>query len=233
MSCVNSYREFIHWVVINIPGTDITAGDELLSYVSAAPPCNSGLHRYVFLIYEQNGGKIDGSAIVNSGFASEGRGGQKTSVFLKGAALQGNSLSLFAAAAFEAEWDEGCDHKHNVLGFIPPPQYQSPKQKQKQKQAEDSSSASSSSANLLGYSRLGFGCWQLGSKGTDDYWELEYTQEMANKMVSLAASNGFTYFDTAGDYAGGDSEKQLGIALKNLDAKLRSKVIVGSKVIHF
>jgi hypothetical protein len=34
-------------------------------------------------------------------------------------------------------------------------------------------------------STLGFGCWQLGSKGTDDYWGLEYTQEMANHMVKV------------------------------------------------
>ena len=36
---------------------------------------------------------------------------------------------------------------------------------------------------------------------------------MATQMVSAANSHGITYFDTAEAYAGGDSEKQLGIAL--------------------
>jgi aryl-alcohol dehydrogenase-like predicted oxidoreductase len=65
-------------------------------------------------------------------------------------------------------------------------------------------------------STLGFGCWQLGSAGTDDYWGLEYTQEYANKMVDLACGTGTTYFDTAGDYANGASERQLGNAVKTL-----------------
>jgi len=77
---------------------------------------------------------------------------------------------------------------------------------------------------------LGFGCWQFGSKGKDDYWGLEYTQEMANKMVQIASSKGVTYFDTAADYAGGDSEIQLGAALKTIDPQIRNKIVIGSKI---
>ena len=95
----------------------------------------------------------------------------------------------------------------------------------------EGAAASVSAPAGLSFSKLGFGCWQLGSKGTDDYWQLEYTQEMANEMVGLAASNGFTYFDTAGDYSGGDSERQLGEALKTLDPSLRAKCIVGTKIV--
>lgn len=80
-------------------------------------------------------------------------------------------------------------------------------------------------------STLGFGCWQLGSAGTDDYWGLEYTQEMANHMISLSCSTGTTYFDTAGDYANGGSEKQLGAALKTLPAEQRRRVVIGSKIV--
>lgn len=71
----------------------------------------------------------------------------------------------------------------------------------------------------LRLSTLGFGCWQLGSAGSDDYWGMEYTQELANKMIGLAMSTGVTYFDTAGDYANGGSEKQLGVALKQHNAR--------------
>ena len=40
------YREFIHWVVVNISGNDISSGTVIAPYVGAGPPCNSGLHRY-------------------------------------------------------------------------------------------------------------------------------------------------------------------------------------------
>jgi hypothetical protein len=37
----------------------------------------------------------------------------------------------------------------------------------------------------LRFPRLGFGCWQLGSKGADDYWGLEFTDAMADDLVQL------------------------------------------------
>ena len=42
---------------------------------------------------------------------------------------------------------------------------------------------------------------------------------------------GCTYFDTAEDYAAGESERQLGGAVKNLDAGSRDKVVIGSKLL--
>lgn len=40
-------------------------------------------------------------------------------------------------------------------------------------------------AGVLRFPRLGFGCWQLGSKGADDYWGLEFTDAMADDLVQL------------------------------------------------
>jgi len=87
--------------------------------------------------------------------------------------------------------------------------------------------------NLLAkqLSPLGFGCWQLGSKGEDDYWGLEYTQEMANDMLKAAVGKGIRFIDTAADYAKGDSETQLGVALKTLDPESRKKLTVASKLV--
>ncbi|XP_014092022.2 protein D3 [Bactrocera oleae] len=48
-------REFKHWLVVNIPVNDISKGEVLSAYVGAGPPKNTGLHRYVFLLYKQNG----------------------------------------------------------------------------------------------------------------------------------------------------------------------------------
>nr|CAD7394092.1 unnamed protein product [Timema cristinae] len=50
--------EWIHWLVVNIPGRDLALGDiskgeVLREYVGAAPPEGSGYHRYAILAYKQ------------------------------------------------------------------------------------------------------------------------------------------------------------------------------------
>ncbi|KAJ8923657.1 hypothetical protein NQ315_010237 [Exocentrus adspersus] len=49
------FREWHHWLVGNIPGSDVSKGEVLSEYVGSGPPPKTGLHRYVFLIYKQNG----------------------------------------------------------------------------------------------------------------------------------------------------------------------------------
>jgi len=44
---------YVHWVVINIPGDNVSNGQTLLNYKGPAPPQGSGIHRYIFLIFEQ------------------------------------------------------------------------------------------------------------------------------------------------------------------------------------
>nr|XP_018905845.1 PREDICTED: protein D2-like isoform X6 [Bemisia tabaci] len=46
-------RESQHWVVGNIPGNNITAGDVLFPYEPAGVEYNEGIHRVVFLVYKQ------------------------------------------------------------------------------------------------------------------------------------------------------------------------------------
>lgn len=48
-----SLREFLHFLVGNVPGTDISKSDMLAMYIGPAPPKDSGPHRYVFLAYKQ------------------------------------------------------------------------------------------------------------------------------------------------------------------------------------
>ena len=43
------YREWRHWVVVNIPGGDVSKGEVCAEYVGAGPPKGTGLHRYVIL----------------------------------------------------------------------------------------------------------------------------------------------------------------------------------------
>ncbi|XP_076372164.1 protein D3-like isoform X1 [Tachypleus tridentatus] len=47
------FREWHHWLVVNIPGNNISEGDVLSEYVGSGPPKGTGLHRYIFLVYKQ------------------------------------------------------------------------------------------------------------------------------------------------------------------------------------
>ncbi|KAM3959483.1 protein D3-like isoform 2-T5 [Aphomia sociella] len=47
------FREWHHWLVANIPGNNVAAGDTLSAYVGSGPPPDTGLHRYVYLVYKQ------------------------------------------------------------------------------------------------------------------------------------------------------------------------------------
>lgn len=49
------FREILHFLVANIPGTEVHKGDQLAEYIGSGPPLGTGLHRYIFLLYKQNG----------------------------------------------------------------------------------------------------------------------------------------------------------------------------------
>lgn len=49
-----TYREILHWLVINIPGNKVADGQVIAEYIGSGPPEGSGLHRYVFLIFKQS-----------------------------------------------------------------------------------------------------------------------------------------------------------------------------------
>jgi phosphatidylethanolamine-binding protein (PEBP) family uncharacterized protein len=45
---------YVHWVIANIPGKNLNAGDTILSYKGPVPPPPASLtHHYIFLLYEQ------------------------------------------------------------------------------------------------------------------------------------------------------------------------------------
>lgn len=54
-----TWREVRHWLVVNIPESSIENGDEVVEFISSGPPKDTGLHRYVFLVYKQPNGKIE------------------------------------------------------------------------------------------------------------------------------------------------------------------------------
>lgn len=49
------YREFNHWLVVNIKGKDISSGQTLVKYTGSNPGAGTGMHRYCLLLYKQPG----------------------------------------------------------------------------------------------------------------------------------------------------------------------------------
>jgi len=119
------FREFIHFVATEVPlaadGTLAVAdGNLVVPYVGCGPPCNSDLHRYIFLVYAQPG--ADPADALNTALGD--RGGKKAALAAADAGL-GDPI---AYGAFVSQWDESVDALHEAIGFLPPPQYRSPKQ---------------------------------------------------------------------------------------------------------
>lgn len=52
------YREFVHWLVVNVRGQDISSGQTLVEYAPSSPGKDTGLHRYCLLLYKQPTGFI-------------------------------------------------------------------------------------------------------------------------------------------------------------------------------
>ncbi|EFA03425.2 protein D3 [Tribolium castaneum] len=48
-----SFADVKHWLVGNIQGGDVSTGDVIAEYFGSGPPKDTGLHRYIFLVYEQ------------------------------------------------------------------------------------------------------------------------------------------------------------------------------------
>ncbi|XP_063705966.1 large ribosomal subunit protein mL38 [Culicoides brevitarsis] len=45
--------EYVHWLITNIPGNDVSKGECLVPYLQAFPPKGTGYHRFVFLLFKQ------------------------------------------------------------------------------------------------------------------------------------------------------------------------------------
>jgi len=121
----HSMREFVHWVVVNIPGDRISEGVEVLPYLAAAPPPGSGLHRYVFMLYLQHS-VLDETQITTCQDYFRGRSGLHTNQFLT--SLVKDAVPIIeptpvAIDAFLAEWEEGVENIYAAMGVSLPSPY--------------------------------------------------------------------------------------------------------------
>src|SRR5579864_5633059 len=59
---------YLHYLVINVPGTNIARGQTIFSYQPPSPPAGTGIHRYVIDVYaSQTPINLDAAAIVSEG----------------------------------------------------------------------------------------------------------------------------------------------------------------------
>ncbi|CAG9801640.1 unnamed protein product [Chironomus riparius] len=96
-----TFREFRHWLVVNIPGNDIENGETVIEYIGSGPPKDTGLHRYVFLVFKQSKGKIDFDGPYVSNHSPLSRPSTSTRDL-----IDKYDLELVAANFFEAEYDD-------------------------------------------------------------------------------------------------------------------------------
>lgn len=95
------YREWHHFLVVNMKGNDISSGTVLSDYVGSGPPKGTGLHRYVWLVYEQDKPlKCDEPILSNR--SGDHRGKFKVAAFRKKYALG----TPVAGTCYQAEWDD-------------------------------------------------------------------------------------------------------------------------------
>ncbi|XP_063896756.1 protein D3-like [Helicoverpa armigera] len=104
-------RAFLHWLVGNVPGNDVMAGDVIAEYIGSGPGEGSGLHRYVFLVYEQPSELVFMETRVNN-TSTENRASFSISAF-----AEKYDLTLIAGNFYQAEYDDYVPILHEQLGL--------------------------------------------------------------------------------------------------------------------
>jgi len=103
-------REFRHWLTVNIPGYDLSEGETVFQYIGSGPPQGTGLHRYVFLLFKQQTGKI----VFESPFVSDHSALNRPSTSTRDL-ISKNNLKLVAGNFFQAEYDDYVPTLHAQL----------------------------------------------------------------------------------------------------------------------
>lgn len=96
------FREWHHFLVVNMKGNDISSGKVMSDYVGSGPPKGTGLHRYVWLVYEQTNGALSCSEAVLTNRSGDNRGKFKIQSFRQKYGLG----APVAGTCYQAEWDD-------------------------------------------------------------------------------------------------------------------------------
>jgi len=96
------FGEWRHWVVMNIKGNDINNGFKLDDYVGCGAPKDTGLHRYIFLLFKQKEEIKTEGLNPRTSFLKNGREKNSTRKLIEQFDL-GNPI---AATWYRGEWDD-------------------------------------------------------------------------------------------------------------------------------
>ncbi|KAH7731393.1 OV-16 antigen 1 [Aphelenchoides avenae] len=106
------FREWHHWLVVNVPGNDVSKGDTISEYIGAGPPEGTGLHRYVYLVYKQQGKVSD----AEHGHLTNRSGDKRNNFKIASFAQKHNLGNPVAGNFFQAEWDDYVPELYKQLG---------------------------------------------------------------------------------------------------------------------
>ncbi|XP_063338246.1 39S ribosomal protein L38, mitochondrial [Pelmatolapia mariae] len=126
--------EYVHWLVGNIPGAAVQAGEELCHYLPPFPARGTGFHRYIYVLFKQDGPINFQENIRPSPCHSLVQRTFKTVDFYR---KYQDNLTPVGLAFFQCQWDQSVtDTFHNTLNmrepvfeFIRPPVYHPPQVK--------------------------------------------------------------------------------------------------------
>lgn len=102
----------IYRLVVNIPGKDVSKGETLSEYVGSGPPQGTGLHRYVYLVYQQSGKISDKEHGHLTNRSADNRGCWSVAKF----AAKHHLGDPIAGNFFEAEYDDYVPELYKQLG---------------------------------------------------------------------------------------------------------------------
>ncbi|XP_054623363.1 39S ribosomal protein L38, mitochondrial [Dunckerocampus dactyliophorus] len=131
---LDNEAEYLHWLVGNIPGGAVQAGEELCHYLPPLPARGTGFHRYIYVLFKQEEAIHFQEDIRPSPCHSLADRTFKTVDFYR---KHQDSMTPAGLAFFQCQWDESVTSTfHNTLNmrepvfeFIRPPVYHPPQVK--------------------------------------------------------------------------------------------------------
>ncbi|XP_042364018.1 39S ribosomal protein L38, mitochondrial [Plectropomus leopardus] len=131
---LDNEAEYIHWLVGNIPGGAVQAGEELCHYLPPFPAKGTGFHRYIYVLFKQDAPVNFQEDVRPSPCHSLADRTFKTVDFYR---KHQDKITPAGLAFFQSHWDESVtDTFHNTLNmkepvfeFIRPPVYHPPQVK--------------------------------------------------------------------------------------------------------
>lgn len=127
----DSSAEYLHWMITNIPGNDVSSGQVTVPYLQPFPAFGTGYHRLVFLLFKQKG-TLDLSRYCQG--AAEVNLAQRTFKTAEFFAEFKDQVTPASLAFFQSDYDSSLtSFFHNVLNMKEPrfeydfpPTYSSP-----------------------------------------------------------------------------------------------------------